>query len=453
MATIEVKLPDRQPVRYPLRWGDISVGRNVDCDMCIPLPAVSGRHMSLQLQIRLRDHGSTNGTHVSGEAVREYVLDDDTPVHIGKDGDIQLQILFDHDRTTLSGEPTLIAGTGHAAEIDGSHAAHRGNANGNTRSIDDNEVEQLRARVAELEAALAAEPEPTPQLVKNPATVSGEEAGQTHLFSRLGELQEKLHREQNARSAAESKLKVLSHSGFSGAQEALQLVQKQRQQIEDLETALEIAQRRADRGSERGTTKRDHAPNERDALLAHLRQEMGFDAAMGERLLVQENFPSDCGFLLGRLYGFSRDVERVVTRLAQRYRGGVASADQTIMPGAVGNLSQGVHGLLLRGSEHHRNQLQETLNNLRVWCGICLTAYEQGAKQWSRELLQRITPQQIQQRAGQSFVKRALGLEGWECWKLYREVMRDVTPDIAQDQIDDIASRAASEMAEREGAW
>ena len=113
---------------------------------------------------------------------------------------------------------------------------------------------------------------------------------------------------------------------------------------------------------------------------------------------------SDLGFVFGTLYRFSRDLEGVITRMAQLYRGGVNTADETMIPGITANLSRSVHGLLLRGGEKPRKELQDYLESLRVWSGICLTAYKSGAKLWCRPLGARLLhphwPVRLQPRAG-----------------------------------------------------
>ena len=51
-----------------------TIGRRTDCDLCIPLPAVSRKHCELntdQGRLTVRDLGSQNGTFVNGSRVEE----------------------------------------------------------------------------------------------------------------------------------------------------------------------------------------------------------------------------------------------------------------------------------------------------------------------------------------------------------------------------------------------
>lgn len=60
-----------------LPLGPTRVGRAPDCDVVVPSPRVSRVHAELQVDregVRIRDAGSTNGTTVEGQPVREAAL-------------------------------------------------------------------------------------------------------------------------------------------------------------------------------------------------------------------------------------------------------------------------------------------------------------------------------------------------------------------------------------------
>jgi pSer/pThr/pTyr-binding forkhead associated (FHA) protein len=64
----------------------ITIGRSPDNTIVINNPSVSGRHAQLQLAgetCRLKDLGSTNGTHVNGKPVTETLLNFDDRIRFG----------------------------------------------------------------------------------------------------------------------------------------------------------------------------------------------------------------------------------------------------------------------------------------------------------------------------------------------------------------------------------
>src|SRR5213080_3865399 len=64
----------------------ITIGRGPDNTIVINNPSVSARHAQLQLAgetYRLKDLGSTNGTHVNGKPVTETVLSFDDRIRFG----------------------------------------------------------------------------------------------------------------------------------------------------------------------------------------------------------------------------------------------------------------------------------------------------------------------------------------------------------------------------------
>jgi len=64
----------------------VTVGRSPDSTIVINNPSVSARHAQLQLAgetYRLKDLGSTNGTHVNGKPVTETLLSFDDRIRFG----------------------------------------------------------------------------------------------------------------------------------------------------------------------------------------------------------------------------------------------------------------------------------------------------------------------------------------------------------------------------------
>lgn len=66
---------------------DMQVGRNPACNLVLPDPSVSRHHAALRLQdhrLLVRDAGSSNGTFVNGERIKERVLRVGDVVGFGK---------------------------------------------------------------------------------------------------------------------------------------------------------------------------------------------------------------------------------------------------------------------------------------------------------------------------------------------------------------------------------
>jgi len=62
------------------------LGRRQECDLCIPLPAVSRKHCELNMdrgQLKIRDLGSKNGTIVNGQRIEETGLKPGDKLKIG----------------------------------------------------------------------------------------------------------------------------------------------------------------------------------------------------------------------------------------------------------------------------------------------------------------------------------------------------------------------------------
>ena len=73
--------PDGEHRRFDLGGEVTTIGRREDCDLRIPLGDVSRRHCTIHrqipdgdLELRLQDLGSSNGTYVNGRRVQESPL-------------------------------------------------------------------------------------------------------------------------------------------------------------------------------------------------------------------------------------------------------------------------------------------------------------------------------------------------------------------------------------------
>ncbi|MCH2108261.1 MAG: sigma 54-interacting transcriptional regulator [Polyangiaceae bacterium] len=71
---------------YPLIEKKYSIGRSDDCDITLPVTAVSRLHASLERrgeQWCIQDHASTNGTLVDGRRIHELALEENAEVRVG----------------------------------------------------------------------------------------------------------------------------------------------------------------------------------------------------------------------------------------------------------------------------------------------------------------------------------------------------------------------------------
>ena len=71
---------------FPLPGSVTVVGRQQECDLCIPLMVVSRKHCEINQDggiLRVRDLGSRNGTLVNGKKIADAVLNPGDTLHIG----------------------------------------------------------------------------------------------------------------------------------------------------------------------------------------------------------------------------------------------------------------------------------------------------------------------------------------------------------------------------------
>jgi diguanylate cyclase (GGDEF)-like protein len=77
--------------RFELGRPRMVIGRNLDCEICLPLASISRKHALIEHQedgdrcwIKLTDHGSTNGVFVNGEETPETALRSGDVVRLGE---------------------------------------------------------------------------------------------------------------------------------------------------------------------------------------------------------------------------------------------------------------------------------------------------------------------------------------------------------------------------------
>ena len=86
MARLLIKMQGLENRTFELRFGVNRIGRDPACDFPIDHPTVSFNHCELELSgagVKLHDCGSTNGTFVNGDHIKESWLFPGQTVHLG----------------------------------------------------------------------------------------------------------------------------------------------------------------------------------------------------------------------------------------------------------------------------------------------------------------------------------------------------------------------------------
>jgi pSer/pThr/pTyr-binding forkhead associated (FHA) protein len=87
MSKLVLFLADGTTLDIPLNRERMAIGRRTGNDICLPYPAVSGKHavvVTLSTGSVLEDLGSTNGTFVNRKRVSKYFLHDHDSIDIGR---------------------------------------------------------------------------------------------------------------------------------------------------------------------------------------------------------------------------------------------------------------------------------------------------------------------------------------------------------------------------------
>jgi hypothetical protein len=86
--SVKVIVSQGKPIdQFMLNKGVTSIGRKSDCDISIKDPAVSGTHAQIQkvgLNYLIQDLNSTNGVHVNGRPIKQYLIKNEDIVTIGE---------------------------------------------------------------------------------------------------------------------------------------------------------------------------------------------------------------------------------------------------------------------------------------------------------------------------------------------------------------------------------
>jgi hypothetical protein len=123
-AQLRLETSGDDAVVFPLHPGRNSVGRAADCEVALNDPTVSEHHCEIELTphgARVTDRGSTNGTRLDGEPVREAPLQAGQMLQLG---DLTLQFEEVPVEGRPSGAPRSSPGNGEAESRSRIFCAH-----------------------------------------------------------------------------------------------------------------------------------------------------------------------------------------------------------------------------------------------------------------------------------------------------------------------------------------
>lgn len=424
MVYIEIYEQGKLPRQYPLTGEPFVLGRSDTCDHTVKDPYISGRNTQVVLQAVVSDLGSRNGTWVGEEQIVEKPVAFGDMVKLGRDQNVAFRI--------------------SAGEVGGPTKTDPGEA-----------VVAAPDRVASLQQELAERNRELTDLRRDLTSANERAEVADELEGRVAELTTQLETRIRQVELLEAEIDKVVHAAVpvresrDATTEEVSMLRGRVAELEQRLASLDAADARPPMASE-AASGASQPPG--DTLDWFIQAGADLEPAIVEVVRSRPDLGSNLGFAFGKLYRFGRDVEKVVTRIAQEYRG--AQLDQTMLPGMGGNLSRSVNGLLLKGGDERRQELDAYLQKTRVWWITCLTAPRQAVGEWYKELLLRIAPSHIEREVSVSAIKKAVGLDADAYWKRYRSLMDDLTHDIAMDEIDRLTAELAVKMAEREGvAW
>jgi hypothetical protein len=151
------------------------------------------------------------------------------------------------------------------------------------------------------------------------------------------------------------------------------------------------------------------------------------------------------------------DCERELTLFAQRI--------ERLISGVVSNLtgSSGVLGGLpgsavsidkavkASGGEEQVSleDLRRHVRALELWFMAALSAYHEAPQAWFKKFWNRIAPSRIEKRLSEVGWKKKLGIQSLDLWDAYLEEVKDVSPELAEDEIERLVRSRAQRKFER----
>ena len=116
---------------FPITRGRVVIGRKNNCDLRIPLSSVSRQHCEISVNgsdVALRDMGSSNGTFVNDNRVKETLLNAGDEITIGP---VSFVIVIDGQPHDIKPVKTVVT-TGSTAHTSAADPADNTTAGGNS---------------------------------------------------------------------------------------------------------------------------------------------------------------------------------------------------------------------------------------------------------------------------------------------------------------------------------
>ena len=174
----------------------------------------------------------------------------------------------------------------------------------------------------------------------------------------------------------------------------------------------------------------------------------------GESALLLQLIEDDCrdvpaqksgtltDFFTLESFRFLRDVESIVSRMAGELAG--RSLDETILPNTAGNVMQRLADVAVAPDDTYaREQLTAYLTELKRWLLESVTAYQRASVRLIEDLRASLGPMQLAKNEPVPRVHKVLGLHEIVLWKRAQEALRDLTPDVIAERLDELAREAA----------
>lgn len=509
MPHIELFFPDGRTDRFPLNDREQIIGRAQAADITVPVGYVSSRHTSIQICAIVKDLNSLNGTWIGEEQVAEHVLRHGEEFHFGETNGPHFRVLLIDSDTDGDTRP----GAGATIQVPRGGAAAIGGLGAGAPASDPSaellaKVKKLEAQVAELDRQRhglreelkarsvedagseilnrpVSEPPDSPNsdpgmdaeldsLRKQLATAQSENqtlaAEKARLESELKAAQAAVSQSEISRDVANADRAAAGEPSKDSASD-IEKDSASEAELSALHADLAAkSQQLADLSAERDRLKTELGsaqsapaavaaadPDAARAFLENFAQQADAremsNPALLQTMQQREGFLSDAGFLLGKLFVFSRSIEKVVSETALSFRGGrAADGNATMLPAWQQSIKRSVQGYLMQGGDELKQEFEVHLGKLGQWFMACFWSYKKGSSQWWRSTYDIISPRAIQGQIKTHAWSSMLGGDFKKYWETYCELMTNLTPDIVEDEIDDHAAGEARGMIEGEDA-
>jgi len=203
-----------------------------------------------------------------------------------------------------------------------------------------------------------------------------------------------------------------------------------------------------DRLREQLADSRDYSGTERDAAeLAREIEEILLSSAKGEGGAAASG--DVILSAVKELFEFSMGVEKITKAFLESLLAqGASETTRFDLPYWAKDLDRLIKEIVTQRSGESLTELKNYLLDLNSWLMASIAGYQQAAPEWCRDFRNRTSPRSIEQQAQLPDWKKRLGLASSELWDLYTEMIRDMHPDLVEDEVRDWAAKITKEQYE-----